>query len=157
MYTPDMALAGLRIYLGVMWLAYGTSKFESDWASGKQEFLSAVSFASKSTGEPFKTLLVNFVIPHQAVFAQLVAFGESLVAISLLLGLLTKFGAAGSMFLSATYYLATGRYTSHFGVESIELLILVVSLYLLITPSGRYLSLDRILVNAVQRRFRATS
>jgi thiosulfate dehydrogenase [quinone] large subunit len=137
------ALAGLRVYLGLVWFTYGRSKFEPNWAGGHHEFLSAVSDAAKSTGVPFRSLLVHVVIPNQAVFAQLIAFGETLVGISLILGLLTRAGAAGGIFLAANYYFATGRYLLHFGVESIELMLLVLSLYVLLSPSAAVLSIDR--------------
>ena len=131
--------------MGCFWLIYGTSKFEPDWATGKREFLDAVTFAAKGTTEPFRGFLVNVVIPHQAVFAELIAYGETLVGIALLFGLLTKVGAAGSMFLSANYYLATGKYTLYLGVESLELMIFMVGLLLLILPSNEYISIDALL------------
>lgn len=137
------ALAALRVYLGLVWFTYGSSKFEQNWAGGQREFLSAVTDAAKGTGEPFRSFLIDVVIPHQAVFAQLIAFGETLVGISLIFGLLTRAGAAGAIFLSANYYFATGRYLSHFGLESIELMLLVVSLYVLMSPSNAVLSIDR--------------
>ena len=137
------ALAALRVYLGLVWFTYGRSKFEPNWAGGHHEFLSAVNDAAKGTGEPFRSLLTHVVIPNQAVFAQLIAFGETLVGISLILGLLTRAGAAGGIFLAANYYFATGRYLLYFGIESIELMLLVLSLYILISPSAAVLSIDR--------------
>lgn len=131
--------------MGCFWLTYGTSKFERDWAAGKREFLDAVTFSAKGTSEPFRGLLTNFVVPHQAVFAELIAYGETLVGIALLLGLLTKVGAVGSMFLSANYYLATGKFTVYFGIESLELMIFVIGLLLLILPSNEYISIDALL------------
>lgn len=136
------ALPALRIYTGLVWLTYGKSKFEPDWAGGKHEFLSAVTFAASSTGEPFRSFLHHVVIPNQAVFANLIAFGETLVGISLVLGLLTKAGSLGGAFLAANYYFATGRYSLYFGIESIELMLLALSVYLLIAPSGASFSLD---------------
>ena len=60
-----------------------------------------------------------------------------------MLGLLTRVGAAGGVFLAANYYFATGKYLSHFGIESIELALLILSLYVLISPSAEVLSVDR--------------
>ena len=36
------AMAALRIYVGLLWLAYGASKLEPNWVGGKLEFLQAV-------------------------------------------------------------------------------------------------------------------
>ncbi|MGB9653558.1 MAG: DoxX family protein [Candidatus Cybelea sp.] len=131
----------MRVYLGLVWFTYGSSKFEPNWAGGQREFLSAVTFAAKGTGEPFHSFLTHVVIPNQAIFAQLIAFGETLVGISLILGLLTRVGAAGGVFLAANYYFA-GQYLSRFGLESIELALLILSLYVLISPSADVLSAD---------------
>lgn len=146
-----IALALFRMYAGCFWLAYGTSKFEPNWAGGKHEFLEAVTFSAKDTTEPFKGFLLNFVVPHQAVFAELIAYGETLVGIALLLGLLTKIGAAGSIFLALNYFFATGKFTVYFGVESLELMAAAVGVLLLLTPSNRYASLDSVLL---RRRFK---
>jgi uncharacterized membrane protein YphA (DoxX/SURF4 family) len=135
-------LAALRVYLGLVWFAYGSSKFEPNWAGGQHEFLSAVTFAAKGTGEPFRGFLTHVVVPNQAIFAQLIAFGETLVGISLILGLLTRVGAAGGVFLAANYYFATGQYLSRLGLESIELALFILSLYVLISPSADVLSVD---------------
>ena len=140
--------------MGCFWLTYGTSKFEPNWAGGKREFLDAITFAAKGTTEPFRGFLVNFVVPHQAVFAELIAYGETLVGIALLLGLLTKLGALGSMFLSANYYFATGKFILYLGIESQELMIFVVGILLLILPSSQYVSVDSLLR---RRRLAASS
>ena len=99
-------LAAARIYVGAVWLTYGTSKFEPNWA--RTEFLSAIKDCIAGTSGPIHELLVNIVVPNQALFAQAIAVGETLVGISLILGFFTKAGALGGMFLSLNYYFATG-------------------------------------------------
>lgn len=133
-------LAAARIYVGAVWLTYGTSKFEPNWA--RTEFLSAIKDCIASTSGPIHGLLVNIVVPNQALFAQAIAIGETLVGISLILGLFTKAGALGGMFLSLNYYFATGKYAHRFGIESLELLLFVVCLLLLVLPASRFLSID---------------
>jgi uncharacterized membrane protein YphA (DoxX/SURF4 family) len=133
-------LAAARIYVGAVWLTYGTSKFEPNWA--RTEFLSAIRDCIAGTSGPIHGLLVNIVVANQALFAQAIAVGETLVGISLILGLFTKAGALGGMFLSLNYYFATGKYAHRFGLESLELLLFVVCLLLLVLPSARLLSVD---------------
>lgn len=133
-------LAAARIYVGAVWLTYGTSKFEPDWA--RTEFLSAIKDCIAGTSGPIHGLLVNIVVPNQALFAQAIALGETLVGISLIFGLFTKAGALGGMFLSLNYYFATGKYAHRFGLESLELLLFVVCLLLLVLPSARLPSID---------------
>jgi thiosulfate dehydrogenase [quinone] large subunit len=137
-------LAFLRIYNGLLWLAYGATKFEPDWVGGKQEFFDAVRFAAKGVGGgPIQGFLTNVVLPHQAVFGQLIAIGETLVGLGLVFGLATGASAIGAMFLSGCYYLATGKYSFLLGVESLELVLFAMALFLLVTPSNQALSLDR--------------
>jgi thiosulfate dehydrogenase [quinone] large subunit len=134
----------MRIYLGFFWLTYGVSKFEPDWAGGKREFLQAVQFSAQDTGEPYKSFLTTVVIPHQAVFAELIAYGETLVGIALILGLLTKVGTIGGMFLTFNYFFAIGAYKVWLGLHATELLLFVLSFYLTIVPTEKYFSLDAI-------------
>jgi uncharacterized membrane protein YphA (DoxX/SURF4 family) len=143
-------LAAARVYVGALWLTYGTSKFEPNWA--RTEFLSALKDCIAGTSGPIHALLVNIVVPNQAVFAQAIAAGETLVGFSLIFGLFAKLGALGGMFLSLTYYFATGRYAHRFGLESLELLLFVVCLLLLVLPSARLLSVD----SAISRWRRAS-
>ena len=133
-------LTAARVYVGALWLTYGTSKFEPNWA--RTEFLSAIKDCIAGASGPIHELLVNIVVPNQALFAQAIAVGETLVGISLVLGLFTKAEAFGGMFLSLNYYFATGKYAHHFGLESLELLLFVVCLLLLVLPSARLLSVD---------------
>lgn len=136
-------LAAARVYVGLLWLNYGTSKFEAQWA--RTEFLSAIKGCIADTSGPVREFLVTVVVPNQALFAQAIAIGETLVGIALVLGLFTNAGALGGMFLSLNYYVATGRYMHRLGIESLELLLFIVCLLLLVLPSARVLSLDAVI------------
>ena len=46
------------------------------------------------------------------------------------------------MFLSLNYFVATGVYASRFGFMTLELLLFVVCLFLLATPSNQAFALD---------------
>lgn len=111
------------------------------------DFYDAAKYASDHIRGPMHGFIVGVVLPHQNAFALLIGIGETLVGVSLVLGLLTCAGAAGGMFLSLNYYLATGKYQFLLGVESLELLLFISCLMLLALPSGRALSADA----AIQR------
>ncbi len=145
-------IASFRIYIGLLWLAYGTSKLNSEWVAPHGDFYEAAKYASDHIQGLMHDFIVGIVLPHQNTFAILVAVGETLVGVSLLLGLLTRAGALGGMFLSFTYYLATGKYQFLLGVESLELLLFIVCVTLLALPSGRALSFD-----AMAHRLRSRS
>jgi uncharacterized membrane protein YphA (DoxX/SURF4 family) len=90
-------------------------------------------------------------LAHSVIFAWLVAIGETAVGISLILGLLKNVGAGG-MFLSFTYYLATGKYASRLGVESMEALLVVFCALLLVLPSAQWLSIDAVLARVGHKK-----
>ena len=136
------SLTFLRIYIGALWLAYGSSKLEPNWAAPNGEFYEAAKFSAASIHGPMHDFIVNVVLPNQQLFGLFIAFGETLVGISLTLGLLTRAGAIGGMFLSANYFFAQGKYQVYLGIESIEALLFVCCALLLAGRTGEYLSLD---------------
>jgi thiosulfate dehydrogenase [quinone] large subunit len=138
-------LTFLRIYVGALWLAYGSSKFEPNWAAPDGEFYQATKFGSDSIHGPMHDFIMNVVLPHQQIFGLLIAYGETLVGISLILGLLTRAGAIGGMFLTANYFFAQGKYQVYLGVESLEALLFVCCALLVALRAGAYASLDALL------------
>ncbi|HLJ83622.1 MAG TPA: TQO small subunit DoxD [Candidatus Eremiobacteraceae bacterium] len=138
-------LTVLRIYVGALWLAYGSSKLEPNWAAPNGEFYEAAKFSAGSIHGPMHDFIANVVLPHQQLFGLLIAYGETLVGISLTLGLLTRAGAIGGMFLSANYFFAQGKYQVYLGIESIEALLFVCCALLLAGRTGEYASLDALL------------
>ena len=139
------AMATLRIYVGLLWLAYGTSKLEPNWVGGKLEFLQAVKSCLPATAPPFRAFLEHVVIPNQALFGQMIAFGETVVGVALVFGVVAKVAAAGGMFLSLNYFVATGGYASRFGLMTLELLLFVVCFFLLATPSNQAFAIDTLI------------
>jgi len=148
-------LSFARVYLGLLWLAYGTSKLEPSWSTPTGEFVQAARYGTTLIHGPMHDFVVSFVLPHEEIFALLVAYGETLVGVSLLLGLFKNAGAAGGMFLSGTYYLAMGKYESRLGVESLEGLLFVFCLMLFVLPSTQLLSLDALAARSWNRSKKA--
>jgi uncharacterized membrane protein YphA (DoxX/SURF4 family) len=69
-----------------------------------------ILIAKYADGNPIgfvKDFLVQTVLPHGALFAQLTAFGEAAVGIGLTLGLLTPVASALGLWLVLNYGLAT--------------------------------------------------
>ena len=135
-----------RIYVGFLWLAYGTSKFEQAWAAPKGEFFKTVRSIATQNHGPAHAFIVGVVLPNISVFARLIAYGETLVGISLLLGLFKNAGAIGGLFLSLTYYLVLEDYGFRLGFETLEgLLFVFCLLLLLLREAPRRFSLDLLL------------
>lgn len=86
-----MALAGLRIAVGIFFLIFGEYKvFGTQFTRGGgfqywiNQFLSGGAY-------PFMVpVLKNFVLPHAALIAFLVAYGEFSIGLALTLGILVR-------------------------------------------------------------------
>jgi uncharacterized membrane protein YphA (DoxX/SURF4 family) len=136
--------AGMRIYAGVVWLLYGTSKLPG-WLFSGTVLVKTTRDMIKTTAGPYHDFVVSVVIPHGHVFAALISIGESLCGISLLLGLLGKLGGLGGMFLTLNYWMTGGQYSSYWGLISLEAVIFVLSLLTVLLPTEERLSLDKVL------------
>jgi len=101
--VPRWILVILRLVLGPMWIGTGWYWLTRDNA--------ALSMTTQITnvmdqGRPYGwyvPFLTNIVLPHAAVFAFLVTWGEFLVGISTTIGAATRFSSAVAMFLAFNY------------------------------------------------------
>lgn len=84
----------LRIYAGVLWLLYGTSKL-AGWLFNSSEFVKTTRDTIKGTSGSFHDFVADFVIPHAALFAHLIPLGETLCGVN--------------------YRLTGGQYVSYWG------------------------------------------
>lgn len=135
-------LAALRIYLGVFWSIYGTSKLNSFWLTTNGQFSDTVKEMIAHTSGPYHAFVANAVLPHTLLFSYLIAFGETLCGVSLVLGLFTRAGAIGGMFLTLNYWLTGAQYSSKWGLISLEAVIFFLSLFILLLPTNSVWSLD---------------
>jgi len=149
-------LAIFRIYTGAFWLIHAIPKF-TDSAS----FLPPDGFMpqmiQKSIGSTtgfYHDFLANTVLPNIAVFAQLVRAGELLVGISLVLGLFSRIGGLGGMFLALNYMLAKNAFGAPDGYGSLDFVAFVISFFNLVLPTDARWALDTALF---RRRRRAAA
>ena len=80
------------------------------------------------------------VIPHSGLFAGLVAYGELLIGIALILGLATRYASIAGALLVANFWLAKGQ-----GVldgSNHDVVWLVIFLVLALIPAGKIAGLD---------------
>jgi uncharacterized membrane protein YphA (DoxX/SURF4 family) len=88
--APNLALAGLQLALGYEWLASGMDKLLYGPFSRALGPLLTGTLRNSAIPAPFADLLRAAVLPHAAVFAILVEWGETLTG----LGLIAAGGAA---------------------------------------------------------------
>ena len=106
----------LRIYIGYLWLEAGWAKMTSPaWlganAGAALKGFVAGALAKTSGSHPDVTgwyawFLQNVVLPNAGLWSNLVAVGETLVGIALILGLFTGIAAFFGGFMNVSYLLA---------------------------------------------------
>ncbi len=139
-YGQGVAL--LRIGFGLYIFSGALSKVTGGWLESPKQLLDNFinPALQRGTAEPYyRPFLENVVVPNAALFAQLVVIGELLVGISLVLGLLTRVGALGGMFLPLNYMLMKGLLSNG---GSIDRLYFLASLVFFATAAGLVWGLD---------------
>ncbi|MGQ0483024.1 MAG: DoxX family membrane protein [Pseudonocardia sp.] len=152
--APHSALAkgfaALRIFFGLIWLSNGLAKAFGqgayDW--GFMSFnlidLGAARFiadeASKKTYiAPLGAFYQGVVLPNWGLFGPFLTVAELAIGVALLLGVLTRAAALGSLFLITPIWLMfldTNPYLWLYPVDLFPLLLLAI------VPSGRTAGLD---------------
>jgi thiosulfate dehydrogenase [quinone] large subunit len=106
----------VRLYLGYEWISAGLEKLGAPAWTGSQAGTALAGFAKgaigKATGDHpavqgwYASFLQSFVIPNSGLFGYLVAIGETLVGLGLILGALTGVAAFFGIVMNANYLLA---------------------------------------------------
>jgi uncharacterized membrane protein YphA (DoxX/SURF4 family) len=135
------ALALLRVYLGVVFLIAAIPKVRGDFAPDLTGFLEGV--AMERSHLFYRGFLQVVVLPNVHLFAALITWGELLVGVLLILGLVTRLSAAAALLLTVNYMFAKGAWP--WTPSSNDAALAAISLALVIGAAGRTLGLDSIL------------
>lgn len=135
-------LAGLRVLLGVLWLANLSWKLPPDFGRDDAEgLLYNFRLAEEhAVIGPLRSLASDVLIPHFTVFGWLVFLVELAAGVLLVVGLWTRIGAALGLLQSIAITLLVVRAPDEWAWTYV--LFVALSLAVLLTPSGRVLSLD---------------
>ena len=152
MRAPECWLAVLRIAIGA-WFAkalFTKMSLTLLWgfvpvptASARWIHVLPILLAKYADGNPvafFKAFLLNTVIPHSQLFAQLTAFGEAAVGLGLVLGCLTTLSSAVGLFLVLNYFLAVQWQGS--AQQGFHYVLAVSLVVILATHAGRRCGID---------------
>ena len=96
--------------------------------------------ASENPILPYKQFIEGTVLTHPELFAQLTAWGETVVGIGLTLGLLTGVSSLVGLFLVTNYGLATQWMSP--GQQGFHLILFVLMLSFFLARAGRTWGLD---------------
>lgn len=145
-------LGVIRILIGLFWLAHGVPKLMNpDFATGNG-MVKMVGMMSQNASGPYQHFLTSVVIPNAPLFSHLVAWGETLTGVSLTLGLLTRVGGLGGMFLTLNYMLAKGEFSSIMAMSGLDSAAFLLSALNLVVPTGTRLGLDGLIFGREARR-----
>jgi thiosulfate dehydrogenase [quinone] large subunit len=136
----------LRIYVGWQWLQAGWGKVNSAAWTGAQAGTSLQGFlggalqktagAHPDVSSWYAAFLQNVVIPNAAFFSYLVAYGELLVGVALIIGAFTGIAAFFGAFMNINYLFA--------GTVSINPFLLFLGLLLILAwRNAGWLGVDR--------------
>jgi thiosulfate dehydrogenase [quinone] large subunit len=105
----------IRLYVGYQWLNAGWHKITADAWTGKNSGAAIEGFVkgalAKAEGGQdvtgwYASFLEHVVLPNAKVFAYMVAYGEVLVGLGLILGLLTGIAAFFGGFMNVSFLFA---------------------------------------------------
>ena len=100
----------VRLVTGWIFIQYGWfgKLHDPKFVNGMAETLRKM--ATESSFSFYRPFLEQVAIPHASSFALLVAWGETLLGVSLLLGALTNLASLLGIFMLANLYLASGSW-----------------------------------------------
>ena len=136
----EVMMTGLRWAIALEWMnsAWGkmnNPRFVSGFAATNANFAKNTQFGW------YKDFLTGTVIPNSSTWAYLTMYGEMLVGVALLLGLLTNLGLVGSLFFNLNFYLAAGY--SGGSTAGVNLMMLSMGGALLFSRGATWFTLDR--------------
>jgi len=136
----------LRLYLGYEWLSAGLGKIGNPAWVGGHAGAALTGFVNNALTETtgahpnvqgwYAWFLQHVVLPNAAVWGTVVAFGEVLVGIALILGIFTGIAAFFGSFMNMSYLLA--------GSVSTNPILLTIALFLILAwKTAGWWGLDR--------------
>lgn len=117
----DNFFAAFRIAFGFVWLVNATFKWRPSFFASVVPSLVEASRSEPGLFAGWINLWANIVALHPVVFASLIAAAESAIAISLILGLLTRWVSYGGIALSALIWSTAEGFGGPYGTDSTDI------------------------------------
>ena len=145
--TYGFWLALARIFTGVLFIVHALPKFADAGSFLPPDgfIVKMVSNGIASTSGPYNEFLSGVVLPNIGIFAECVRVGEVLVGCSLILGLFTRLGGIGGIFLMINYVLVGGASGAVQGWTGLEGAVLTLCALNAVMPTGRVLGFDALM------------
>lgn len=135
-----------RLYVGWAWLNAGWGKLNNPaWVGAKagttlsgfvNDAIAKATGAHPAVQSWYAAFLQSSILPHAAIWSYVVALGETLVAIGLILGAFTGIAAFFGIFMNMNYLMA--------GAVSVNPILLIISIFLVLAwKTAGWWGLDR--------------
>jgi thiosulfate dehydrogenase (quinone) large subunit len=144
----------LRIWLGLQWIEAGFYKIKSGFdANGfLQGAIANAKGEQPSVQDWYADFLEGFAVPNMEFFNILIPWGEFLVGLGLILGLVTIPALIAGAFMNINFILAG------VGLYSTDSKLLVLAMFLLFIGKARYyFGLDRVIIPYIRKHISTKS
>lgn len=131
-------IALLRIYSGLFFLIHGWGKVtrEGGFADGMASFLGS----RETMFDFYHGFVESVVLPNQGLFAFLVAYGELLLGLALILGVATRYAAWAGAFMVLNFWFAKGL--GFWSGQNHDVVWAFILIALAVLPAGQVYGLD---------------
>lgn len=148
--TPQVSVVWtvLRVWLGIQWIQAGWHKVTGGFDAGgfMQGAIAKASGEHPAVQGWYAAFLENFALPNSGLFSFLVAWGELLVGLGLIVGLATIPALVAGAFMNLNFLLA--------GTVSTNPILLTLAFILILVGSGAYYwGGDRFAIPFIKERF----
>jgi uncharacterized membrane protein YphA (DoxX/SURF4 family) len=145
----------LRITFGGVWAIDAWFKWQPDFTNGFTDYLAGAQQGQPAIVQAWIGLWIDVVKVDPAIFARLVALGETAIAVALILGVFTNLatlsGAALALVIWSTAEGFGGPYQAGSTDIGSAVIYAVVLAGLFLSQAGLYIGLDRRLTPALGR------
>jgi uncharacterized membrane protein YphA (DoxX/SURF4 family) len=128
----------MRVIVGIMWWQQSLWKIPPHWDWGLIHWMEVM--VEHASTQLQSTLVRDFVLPNINVFGPLVYAIEVFIAVSLILGVVTRIGAALGALMAINLWL--GLYNAPGEWPWTYMFLVVLQVIFLINPPGRSLGID---------------
>lgn len=134
----------LRLWIGYYLLNVGIRKYLRDFPHGDWIKAQIGNLDKVEIYAWYKSFLVNVVVPNKELFGTLVMYGEILVGLCLILGLLARWSSVVGLFMLLNYMFGPGMARGAAVLAQQQTFIASFVVFILSSP-GRTLGLDGLL------------
>jgi thiosulfate dehydrogenase [quinone] large subunit len=152
MNNTGIPLLILRLALAGLFLTLGINKISQGWLTDPEPLIKSLNNLHERAAGPQLGYLENIAIPLAPAWSKMIALGETVLGISLLLGLLVRLSSLLGVFMVLNLHAATGSLFSlgFFGTPYAGLIVAAL-LVMYLASGGRSFGLDAILAKRSTR------